>query len=40
MCHLATWVFNGKNCASHGAEFKAWGRKVEQFREDIIVTVS
>ncbi|KAL7409697.1 SprT-like family-domain-containing protein [Mrakia frigida] len=38
LCHLATWIFDGKDAAPHGKEFKAWAMKINRFRPDIVVT--
>ncbi|CED85500.1 SPRT-like metalloprotease [Phaffia rhodozyma] len=38
LCHLATWIFDGKNTKPHGKEFKAWARKVMDYRTDISIT--
>jgi predicted SprT family Zn-dependent metalloprotease len=38
-CHIAVWVFDGKDAAPHGKEFKHYARKVMALRQDIEVTV-
>jgi hypothetical protein len=40
LCHVATWIISGDLENPHGANFKAWGSKVNRYRPDIVVTVS
>ncbi|KAH8084659.1 SprT-like family-domain-containing protein [Filobasidium floriforme] len=38
LCHVATWIISGDLKNPHGANFKAWGSKVNRYRPDIVVT--
>jgi hypothetical protein len=40
LCHVATWIISGDLKNPHGANFKAWGSKVNRYRPDIVVTVN